>query len=54
MASPIPWLLLSDGSFVIMRGSTPAIDMTDLDAGTWYAAVFEFNGFAGIERYNRH
>lgn len=43
----------SDGSFVIMRGSTPAIDMTDLDAGTWYVAVFEFNGFAGIERYNR-
>ena len=33
-----------------MRGSTPVIDMTDLDAGTWYVAVFEFNGFAGIEK----
>jgi len=43
----------SDGSMVIAKGTSPSIDVTDLDAGTWYMRVFEYNGFAGIEKYNR-
>ena len=42
-----------DGAFVIARGSSPLIDVSDLSAGEWYIRVFEFNGFAGIEKYNR-
>jgi hypothetical protein len=43
----------SDGSYVIAKGSVPTIDTSDLEAGTWYMRVFEFNGFAGVEKYNR-
>lgn len=40
-----------DGSFVIARTNSNAVDFTT--EGTWYVRVFEFNGYAGTERYNR-
>ena len=43
----------SDGSYVIARGTADSIDISDLGVGTWYLRIFEFNGFAGIEKYNR-
>jgi hypothetical protein len=43
----------SDGSYVIAKGTIPSIDVSDLAVGTWYIRVFEFNGFAGVEKYNR-
>lgn len=45
--------VFSDGSYVIAKGSSVSIDVSDLSAGTWYMRVFEFNGFAGVEKYNR-
>jgi hypothetical protein len=45
--------VFSDGSYVIAKGSIASIDTSDLAAGTWYIRIFEFNGFAGVEKYNR-
>lgn len=43
----------SDGSYVIAKGTVNNIDISNLTPGTWYLRIFEFNGFAGIEKYNR-
>lgn len=42
-----------DGSYVIAKGVSTTIDVSDLEAGNWHIRIFEFNGFAGIEKYNR-
>ncbi len=44
----------SDGSYVIAKGVATTIDVSDLAAGDWYIRIFEYNGFAGIEKYNRN
>ena len=43
----------SDGSYIIAKGTLTTIDVSDLEVGTWHMRIFEFNGFAGIEKYNR-
>jgi hypothetical protein len=43
----------SDGSYVIAKGISTTIDVSDLINGTWFMRIFEFNGFSGIEKYNR-
>lgn len=43
----------SDGSFVVGKGIAPSINLTSLTPGTWYVRVFEFNGAASVEKYNR-
>lgn len=43
-----------DGSYVIAKGTLATIDVSDLEASTWFMRIFEFNGFAGIEKYNRN
>lgn len=45
--------VFDDGSYVIAKGSVASIDVSDLSAGDWHLRIFEFNGFAGIEKYNR-
>jgi len=45
--------VFSDGSYVIAKGTSTSIDVSDLAAGDWYIRIFEFNGFAGVEKYNR-
>lgn len=43
----------SDGSFVMAKGSNDSVDLTTLEPGIWYVRVFEFNGSASTEMYNR-
>ena len=44
----------TDNSYVIAKGTVNTIDISDLTTGTWYLRIFEFNGKAGVEKYNRN